>query len=158
MPAIEHLVVPVAHCGQHGKEVQTQKQERRLHSCSSTPISTSRDFTPAAFTEVIAIVPVFPARSDPHSMRAWRRLPTTCLPGIGMAVPTVISANPYVIPAGQYSGSGLMALGGATLTTTSTAWRRCRGQAPTRSLTKVYSRAARYGMPVQARGPFNVRS
>jgi hypothetical protein len=70
----------------------------RCPSCSSTKWTLT--LTPAAFHKNVLAAAMLPPRSDPHSVRAWRRFPSACLPGVSITVPPVISADPDMLPAG----------------------------------------------------------
>src|SRR5579871_374954 len=49
---------------------------------------------PAPFHKNPAVVTMFPARSDPHSVRTWRRHPYATAPDVAMAIPCVVAGLP----------------------------------------------------------------
>jgi hypothetical protein len=55
---------------------------------------------PAAFCVNIPVMAVRVPGSNPSRADPWRRFPSAPLPGVGIAVPALISANPDVITAG----------------------------------------------------------
>jgi hypothetical protein len=55
--------------------------------------------TPVPFHHDIAASLVNPAMSYPVSVRPWRLLPSSRVPGVGTAVPTLVSGNPDMCPA-----------------------------------------------------------
>ncbi len=57
----------------------------------------SIELAPAAFDHDISVMAVLPAGSNPYSMRTRRRFPSAGLPGIGVAIPTVVSAYPDML-------------------------------------------------------------
>src|SRR5580704_7275266 len=57
---------------------------------------------PAAFDEDVAVVAMGPARGYPDGVGTRWDFPTARLPGVGMAVPAVVTADPDVIVTGTY--------------------------------------------------------
>jgi hypothetical protein len=63
---------------------------------------------PAAFHEYVSVTTMLPSRCDPDSMFAGRLLPLAGNPDIPVAVPPVISTDPYVVTV--WSGRTLLNL------------------------------------------------
>jgi hypothetical protein len=53
-----------------------------------------KELPPVAFRVNIPAMAVRVPRSNPSRADAWRCFPSACLPSVGIAVPTLISANP----------------------------------------------------------------
>ena len=60
------------------------------------------DLPPVAFRVNIAVVPMPVSGSHPYRMGAWGPFPPARLPTVGVTIPTVVSANPDMIPAWAY--------------------------------------------------------
>jgi hypothetical protein len=56
-----------------------------------------RRLAPVAFDHYITVMTVLPARRNPYGMRTRWRFPAALLPGIGVAIPTVVSPDPDVL-------------------------------------------------------------
>jgi hypothetical protein len=56
-----------------------------------------------AFDHDISITTMLPAGSNPHCARTRRRFPSAGLPGIGIAVPAMISAYPDMLTTRPYA-------------------------------------------------------
>jgi hypothetical protein len=65
----------------------------------SKPSALAKELPPVAFDEDVSVASVLISRGYPYGMLMRRFLPTSGLPGIGIAVIAMISADPNVPPA-----------------------------------------------------------
>ena len=55
---------------------------------------------PVPFSQNVATPAVIPAVRYPAGTRPWWQFPPPCVPGVGIAIPTVVPGNPHMVGAG----------------------------------------------------------
>src|ERR1039457_5981375 len=60
-----------------------------------------RNLAPVPVDQNVAVPSVNPAMCDPALVRLWRLFPSSLVPGVSVAIPTMVSGNPHMVTAGS---------------------------------------------------------